>query len=43
LADELIQKEALDLKEIVKIIGERPYPLPLSVAEYLNQTLSEPQ
>jgi len=32
----LIEKETLDIAEITKILGERPYPLPQSVRDIIN-------
>jgi len=36
LADGLMEHETLDLKQITKILGERPYPMPPSLAEIIN-------
>jgi len=38
----LLEKEALDLKDIINIIGERPYPMPNAVTDYLNKSVTEP-
>jgi hypothetical protein len=35
LAEELLAKETIGLPDIVRILGDRPYPLKESVKEYL--------
>jgi ATP-dependent Zn protease len=37
LAERLLQNEVLNLTDIVEIMGERPFPMKESVAEYLNE------
>ena len=37
LALELLKKETLSLPDIVDILGQRPYPLKETVAEYLKE------
>lgn len=36
LASELLDKETLTLNHIIKILGERPYPMKESMKEYLE-------
>merc|ERR1712187_1030266 len=40
LAEELLEKESINLPQIIKIIGERPFPMKESMKEYLSE-LSE--
>jgi hypothetical protein len=35
LAEELLAKESIGLPDIIRILGERPYPLKESLKEYL--------
>ena len=35
LAEELLKKESIGLPDILRILGERPYPMKESVKEYL--------
>ena len=37
LASELLEKESINLPEIMKILGDRPYPLKESIREYLEE------
>ena len=37
LAEELIAKETLNLTDIVRVLGERPYPLKDNLREYLAE------
>jgi hypothetical protein len=37
LAKELLKKETLDLLDIISCIGDRPYPLPDSIKDYLEE------
>ena len=37
LASELLEKESINLPEIMKILGDRPYPLKESIKEYLEE------
>ena len=37
LAMELLEKESINLPQIMKILGERPYPLKESIKEYLEE------
>ena len=37
MAEELLAKESISLPDIVKILGDRPYPLKESVREYLEE------
>lgn len=39
LAEELIAKETISLPDIVKILGDRPYPMKESVREYLEEMI----
>lgn len=36
LSDALIAEETLDLKRITEVLGERPWPMPASVADIIN-------
>lgn len=35
LAEELLAKESINLPQIIKVIGERPFPMKESLREYL--------
>jgi|LauGreDrversion4_2_1035121.scaffolds.fasta_scaffold91201_2 hypothetical protein len=35
LAEELLAKESIGLPDIIKILGDRPYPMKETVKEYL--------
>ena len=35
LAKELLEHESINLPQIMKVLGERPYPLKESIKEYL--------
>ena len=37
LAEELLEKETLTLPDLLRILGERPYPLKETVKEYLEE------
>lgn len=37
LAEELIKKESITLPDLVRILGDRPYPLKETVKEYLEE------
>ena len=37
LAEELLEKETLTLPDLLRILGERPYPLKETVREYLEE------
>lgn len=37
MAQELLKKETLDLLDIIACIGDRPFPLPDSIREYLDE------
>lgn len=37
LAEKLLEKESINLPEIMKVLGERPYPLKESIREYLEE------
>lgn len=37
LAEELIKKESITLPDLVRILGDRPYPLKETVREYLEE------
>jgi hypothetical protein len=37
LAEELLAKEQITLPDLVRILGERPFPLKESVREYLQE------
>jgi len=37
LAEVLLEKESINLPEIMKVLGERPYPLKESIKEYLEE------
>lgn len=37
LAEELIRKESITLPDLVRILGDRPYPLKETVREYLEE------
>ena len=36
LSDALIAEETLDLRRITEVLGERPWPMPASVADIIN-------
>lgn len=37
LSEVLLQKETIDIIEIVDTIGERPFPLPKSISNYIEE------
>jgi AFG3 family protein len=37
LAKELLEKETLDLLDIVSILGERPFPMTESIKDYMKE------
>ena len=37
LSDRLLEKETLDILEIIDILGKRPYPLPENIEHYINE------
>lgn len=37
LAEELLAKESITLPDLLRILGERPYPLKESIREYLQE------
>ena len=37
LAEELLLKETLDLLDIVRILGERPFPMTESIKDYFQE------
>jgi len=37
LANELLEKETLDLLDIVRILGERPFPMTESIKDYMKE------
>ena len=37
LAEELLEHESINLPQIMKILGDRPYPLKESIKEYLQE------
>jgi hypothetical protein len=37
LATELLEKETLDLLDIVRILGERPFPMTESIKDYMKE------
>ncbi len=37
LSDKLLEKETLDILEIIDILGTRPYPLPENIEHYINE------
>lgn len=37
MAEELLSKESITLPDIVRILGDRPYPLKETVREYLEE------
>ena len=37
LAEELLKHESINLPQIIKILGDRPYPLKESIKEYLDE------
>jgi AFG3 family protein len=37
LAEKLLEKESINLPEILKVLGERPYPMKESVRQYLEE------
>lgn len=37
LSDKLLEKETLDILEIIDILGKRPYPLPENIEHYINE------
>lgn len=39
LAEELLAKESITLPDILRILGDRPYPLKETVREYLEELI----
>lgn len=39
LAEELLAKESIGLPDIIKILGERPYPMKENLKEYLQELI----
>jgi hypothetical protein len=39
LAEELLVKESIGLPDIIKILGDRPFPMKESVKEYLTEMM----
>ncbi len=39
LAEELLAKESIGLPDIMRILGDRPYPLKETVKEYLHELM----
>ena len=39
LAEELLAKESIGLPDIIRILGDRPYPMKETVREYLQEML----
>ena len=37
MAEELLAKESISLPDIVRILGDRPYPLKESIRQYLEE------
>jgi AFG3 family protein len=37
LAEKLIEKESINLPDILKVLGDRPFPMKESVREYLQE------
>jgi len=37
LAEKLLEKESINLPEIMKVLGDRPFPLKESIKEYLEE------
>ena len=37
LAEELLEKESINLPDILRVLGERPFPLKENVREYLEE------
>jgi spore coat polysaccharide biosynthesis protein SpsF (cytidylyltransferase family) len=39
LAEELLAKESIGLPDIIRILGDRPFPMKESVREYLQEMM----
>jgi hypothetical protein len=39
LAEELLAKESIGLPDIIRILGDRPYPMKDTVKEYLQEMM----
>ncbi len=39
MAEELLAKESIGLPDIIKILGERPFPMKETVKEYLKEMM----
>lgn len=39
LAEELLAKESIGLPDIIRILGDRPYPMKETVKEYLQELI----
>jgi len=37
LAEELLEKESINLPQIIKVLGDRPFPMKESIKEYLQE------
>ena len=37
LAEELLEKESINLPQIIKVLGDRPFPMKESIKEYLKE------
>jgi hypothetical protein len=37
LAEELLEKESITLPDLLRVLGDRPYPLKETVREYLEE------
>lgn len=37
LAEELLDKESITLPDIIRVLGDRPFPLKESIREYLHE------
>ena len=37
MAEELLEKESLTLPDLVRILGDKPFPLKESIREYLQE------
>lgn len=40
MAEELLAKETINLTDIVRILGDRPYPLKSSLKEYMEELIT---
>lgn len=37
LAERLLEKESINLPEIIEVVGDRPFPMKESIRNYLNE------